>query len=105
MTLDGALQHLGGAYFHQDYDADGQLPPDIVRSFAQGTEIQTIQIFYSYLAERIIMGISEAEAGKFWLDEVDSMYEPDKEGINYTQWLKTVVLIVGDVLRQRWATE
>ena len=38
------------------------------------------------------------------MDEAGSHYDPKIDGIDYLEWLRTVLFTVGAVLRQRWLT-
>ncbi len=105
MNHDLMLAYLGASYFHQDYDAENLSPLDTVREFAESDDLQTVQEFYAELAEILAGNIDEEGARRLWMDDAHSMYDPlQKDGISQLQWLRTVLLTVGAVLRQRWLT-
>jgi hypothetical protein len=105
LNHDLMLAYLGASYFHQDYDADGLSPLETVRDFAESEGLQTVQIFYVELAELLAGAIDEEGARKLWMDDAHSMYDPlYKDGVSHLQWLRSVLLTVGSVLRQRWLT-
>lgn len=98
------LNYLGSSYFHQDFDLDADSPIALVEVFAVEDGLQSVQIFYVELAEILASGLDEDGARKLWMDDAGSQYDPADDGVRYLEWLRRVLVVVGQVLRSRWLT-
>lgn len=88
MTAVPALTHLMGAYFHQDWDLDGD-EWDVVDLFIR-QEPRSATALPADIDETLAAFPSEADLRAFILDELGGCYVADADGGTYREWLTRI---------------
>jgi hypothetical protein len=84
------LQHLAGAYFHQDYDLDEGSPEAFLDAFMSGEGQASVAELVSEIDRLLASPVSEAELYDLWIGDWHASYSPRDDGQTMRGWLAQV---------------
>ncbi len=90
MAVTQQLQHLAGAYFHQDYDLDSGSPDSVIESFIQGEGEASAAELVAEIDHVLASGLTEREMLNLWVDAWGASYDPRDDGQDMRIWLTGV---------------
>ena len=84
------LQHLAGAYFHQDYDLDSESPDSVVDAFREGEGDASAAELVSEIDRLLASRLAEREMLDLWVVAWGASYDPHDSGRDMRGWLTAV---------------
>lgn len=84
------MQHLAGAYFHQDYDLDEGSPQAVLDAFVSGEGQASVAELVSEIDRLLASPVSEPELYDLWIGGWHAFYSPRDDGHTMRGWLTEV---------------
>ena len=91
-TLYPLLEHMFGAYFHQDWDTEGGDWPDLVRNFLRDTSVEDARVTAEEIDRLLAEGDTEERLEDRVLHEFGCCYDahPEADGPGFRAWLEQI---------------
>ncbi|WP_376766012.1 contact-dependent growth inhibition system immunity protein [Amycolatopsis pithecellobii] len=90
----GMLEYLVSGYFHEDFDLEADAPLGVVEKFAHNE----VGAFCDALIEELNIiqsrGLSDSDLKKIWLEDLQSSYDPEVDGITYSRWFAQMITVL-----------
>lgn len=84
------LQHLAGAYFHQDYDLESGSPDSVIESFIEDEGEASVEELVSEIDRLLASRMTDHEIGDLWTRAWGASYDPRDDGQGLRDWLTEV---------------
>jgi hypothetical protein len=96
MSLD-LLKELLGCYFHQDWPDEFSDDASALSAIVENEPMARIEKAIVEIIFLLGAGLTERELRAILVDQVGCFFEPSSLGLNYTQWLERVrILLKGE---------
>lgn len=86
------LEHMFGAYFHQDWDTEGNDWPDLVCNYLRAVSQQVAISTASEIDDLLAEGQTDEQLEERLLSQFGCCYDahPDADGPGYRKWLNEI---------------
>jgi hypothetical protein len=84
------LQHLAGAYFHQDFDLDSGSPDSVIDSFIEGEGATSAAELVSEIDGLLDSDLTQSDMLDLWVNVWGASYDPSDGGQDMRVWLTEV---------------
>ena len=84
------LEHMFGAYFHQDWDTDGDDWPDLVRNYLRDVSQQDALSTASEIDDLLAEGQTEEQLAERLLNQFGCFYDPRPDEDGFRAWLHEI---------------
>ena len=93
------LEHMFGAYFHQDWDTEGNDWPELVGNYLRDVTNQDALATAAEIDDLLSEGDTEEQLEERLLNQFGCCYDahPDADGPGFKNWL----LVVANMLRKK----
>jgi hypothetical protein len=84
------LQHLAGAYFHQDYELDSESPDAVIDLFVRGEGAASAAELAWEIDRLLNSPLTEREISDLWVSAWGASYDPRDGGQDLRIWVSAV---------------
>ena len=84
------MQHLAGAYFHQDYDLEAESPDSVLDSFMGGEGEASAAELVSEIDALLVSHLNERELHDLWVVTWGASFDPHDSGLDMRAWFTEV---------------
>jgi hypothetical protein len=95
IAMRDQLAHLGGAYFHQDWDLEYAKPNDVIEAFMREEEPGAVTELASEVASVLASPMDETQIADLWIGECCASYDPvDNGDTTFRGWFANVLRLL-----------
>jgi hypothetical protein len=84
------LQHLAGAYFHQDYELDSESPDAVIDLFVRGEGEAAAAELAAEIDRLLNSPLTDRDIFDLWVSAWGASYDPRDGGQDMRVWLTAV---------------
>ena len=84
------LQHLAGAYFHQDCDLESGSPEGVIDLFSEGEGGAAVAELISEIDRLLASPLDEREMEDLWIGDWGASYDPRDDRQDMRGWFTAV---------------
>ena len=81
------ISYIAQSYFHQDFDVEADTPLGVVAAFRDSEPAAVVEALRAEIVALLESDSTEEDLAKIWLDDADSQYDPETDGITVRDWL------------------